>query len=214
MSAGSGTARDDLPERFPGFHVLDQAPHWDDATRAVVEARTGGREEIRFFDTREEGTATALFDLLLDQDPQHRLVPVTAMVDARLADGQTDGWHYDCLPEDGEAWRTSLAALDDEAQERHQRAFAACDDSAKREILESVRAGDGLWRGLDRAYLWSLWTRYACTAFYSHPAAWDQIGFAGPAFPRGYKNLGVDRREPFEVADTRPDEMPQVQAQR
>ncbi|MDM4723605.1 hypothetical protein QTQ03_30055 [Micromonospora sp. WMMA1363] len=54
----------------------------------------------------------------------------------------------------------------------------------------------------------SLWTRYACTAFYAHPDAWSEMGFPGPAYPRGYKNTGVDRREPFEVVDTRPDEEP------
>ena len=78
----------------------------------------------------------------------------------------------------------------------------------RRDVLEAVHTGDGDWHGLHRGQVWSLWTRYACTAFYSHPAAWDEIGFAGPAFPRGYKNLGVDRREPFEVADSRPEQMP------
>jgi hypothetical protein len=52
--------------------------------------------------------------------------------------------------------------------------------------------------------VWSLWTRYACTAFYSHPSAWEEIGFPGPAYPRGYKNAGVDSLEPYEVRDARP----------
>ena len=56
--------------------------------------------------------------------------------------------------------------------------------------------------------MWSLWTRYACTAFYSHPAAWDEIGFAGPAYPRGYKNIGIDKLEPFEVRDADPGDDP------
>jgi hypothetical protein len=60
------------------------------------------------------------------------------------------------------------------------------------------------WHGLPAGHVWSLWTRYACTALYAHPAAWDEIGFPGPAYPRGYKNLGVDAREPFEVRDARP----------
>ena len=34
------------------------------------------------------------------------------------------------------------------------------------------------------------------------------MGFPGPAYPRGYKNLGVGRLEPFEVADRRPAEDP------
>ena len=40
--------------------------------------------------------------------------------------------------------------------------------------------------------------RYACAAFYSHPWAWNEIGFGGPAYPRGYANLGLDRREHWE----------------
>ena len=60
------------------------------------------------------------------------------------------------------------------------------------------------WHGLNAAHVWSLWTRYACTAFYAHPSAWNEIGFPGPAYPRGYKHAGVDAREPFEVADAHP----------
>ena len=56
--------------------------------------------------------------------------------------------------------------------------------------------------------MWSLWTRYACTAFYAHPFAWAEIGFSGPAYPRGYKNAGVGKLEPFEVADARDSENP------
>jgi hypothetical protein len=58
------------------------------------------------------------------------------------------------------------------------------------------------WHGMPATHVWNLWLRYACTAFYSHPAAWNEIGFGGPAYPRGYKNIGVGRREPWEVEDS------------
>jgi hypothetical protein len=64
------------------------------------------------------------------------------------------------------------------------------------------------WHGLPAAHVWSLWTRYACTAFYAHPFAWAEIGFPGPAYPRGYKNAGVGKLEPFEVGDAHPSEDP------
>ena len=36
-------------------------------------------------------------------------------------------------------------------------------------------------------------------AFYSHPWAWNEIGFGGPAYPRGYMRLGpLAVREPRE----------------
>ncbi|HLI25128.1 MAG TPA: hypothetical protein VKU91_09240, partial [Acidimicrobiales bacterium] len=34
-----------------------------------------------------------------------------------------------------------------------------------------------------------------------HPWAWNEMGFGGPAYPRGYKALGIDQRERWEVAD-------------
>ncbi len=72
-------------------------------------------------------------------------------------------------------------------------------------MIQAVQdLGSDPWHGLIAAHVWSLWTRYACTAFYAHPVAWNEIGFPGPAYPRGYKNPGVDAREPFEVADVRP----------
>ena len=49
------------------------------------------------------------------------------------------------------------------------------------------------WHGFDAKHVWSLWTRYACAAFYSHPWAWNEIGFGGPAYPRG---LQEHRRRP------------------
>jgi hypothetical protein len=32
--------------------------------------------------------------------------------------------------------------------------------------------------------------RYVVQAFYSHPWAWNEIGFGGPAYPRGYSRFG------------------------
>jgi hypothetical protein len=57
------------------------------------------------------------------------------------------------------------------------------------------------WHGRAAEHVWSLWTRYACTAFYSHPWAWNEIGFPGPAYPRGYLNPGVNARERWEARD-------------
>jgi Gluconate 2-dehydrogenase subunit 3 len=132
-------------------------------------------------------------------------VPLTAMIDARLAEAQTDGWRYADMPEDGQAWRDTLAGLDADAQAKHGTPFARCDPADQAALIQAVQdTGSGTWHGLPAARVWSLWTRYACTAFYAHPWAWNEIGFPGPAYPRGYKNLGTGKREPFEVADTQP----------
>lgn len=205
MSRPYGGGRDG---RFPGFDTVAQRDHWDAVTAGVVLARLGPAPDIRYFTPAEEAVATSLCDRLLAQEEGARL-PIVNLIDARLAESETDGWRYEDMPEDGQAWRDSLAGLDADATTRFGAGFAACSAEQQDALIQAVQSLAGeCWHGLPAAHVWSLWTRYACTAFYSHPDAWSEIGFPGPAYPRGYKNRGLDAREPFEVSDARPDDDP------
>ena len=197
--------------RFPGFEALSQAPHWDQVTASVVAARIGPPPALEFFTEREAPCARALLHLLTGQEEQdgEPAVPVCEMVDSRLAAGETDGWRYADMPEDGQAWRDTLSYLDADAARRCGTSFADAPGTDQAALVQAVQDLDSAdWHGLPAARVWSLWTRYACTAFYAHPFAWTEIGFPGPAYPRGYKNTGVGRLEPFEVRDARPAEDP------
>jgi hypothetical protein len=190
--------------RFPGFDAAAQARHWDPVTAGVVLARLAMPPDIRFFTPAEEAVATALCDQLLGQagDP---LVPLVNLIDARLAEAQTDGWRYADMPEDGQAWRDTLGYLDADARARCGTSFAEAAEEDRHRLIKAVQERSGQdWHGLPAKHVWSLWTRYACTALYAHPDAWAEIGFPGPAYPRGYKNIGVDKLEPYEVRDADP----------
>lgn len=195
----------DAASRFPGFDVLGQRAYWDAATDAVLARRQAVTGPQGFFSAPERRTATVLLTRLLDLAPDDP-VPVVALVESRLATGSTDGWRYADLPDDGPAWHASLAALDRAARVRCGEPFDRCPATVADALICEVRdAGSRNWQGLPGAHLWSLWTRYACTAYYSHPLAWQEIGWPGPAYPRGYKNTHIDGREPFEVKDISPD---------
>jgi gluconate 2-dehydrogenase subunit 3-like protein len=189
--------------RFPDFDVLDQVHLWDDVTAGAVLARLTLPNMLSFFTPHEVGVAQPMLDLLLGQDREPR-VPVLPLIDARLSIGETDGWHYDDLPEDGQAWRDTLGHLDADARTRHGAGFDAlsCADQARLlQDVQDIASSGERWHDLPAKRVWSLWTRYACAAFYSHPWAWNEIGFSGPAYPRGYLNPGINAREKWEVAD-------------
>jgi Gluconate 2-dehydrogenase subunit 3 len=169
--------------RFDGFDVLSEVDRWDDVTAGVVLSRLDPPPDYSFFTPAEQATADVL-----------------RLVDQRLALDMTDGWFYEDMPEDADAWRVTLAALDDEAQQKHQAPFHVLDRAEQAALLQAVADAE-VWHGLNGGHVWSLWTRYACAAFYSHPWAWNEMGFDGPAYPRGYKNIGVGRRERRETPD-------------
>jgi hypothetical protein len=183
---------------------MDEVQRWDPVTTRVVLARLAPGTTLTFFTAAEAAVAQPLVDLLLAQDREPR-IPVLALIDARLAAGETDGWHHDDMPVDGDGWRQTLAHLDTDSETAHRSRFADLPARQQAPLVQAVYDADR-WHGLPAKQVWSLWTRYACTAFYSHPWAWNEIGFGGPAYPRGYKNLRVDGRERWEVPDHDPDD--------
>jgi hypothetical protein len=168
-------------------------------TAGVVLARLDPGPACSFFTDAERPIADALFDQLLYQFDEPK-VPVLVLVDQRLALGQTDGWHYEDLPEDAAAWRLTLRALDEDAAATFNAPFSQLTREQQGALLQGVQVSDR-WMDLPAKHVWSLWTRYASTAFYSHPWAWNEIGFGGPSYPRGYGALGNGQREHWEVAD-------------
>jgi hypothetical protein len=172
--------------RYPDYDVLENARHWDPVTREAILARVHDIPPLTFFTPEEAKALRPFLDVALAQDDEPR-IPVLELVDARLARGDGDGYRYDDMPEDGETWRRLARRLDDDG-------FARLDD--KEAYVKALHDSGS------RA--WSVVMRYALTAFYSHPWAWNEIGFGGPAYPRGYMRMGVgDRvgREPHEGAE-------------
>lgn len=186
--------------RYPDYDVFDAMDTWDEATRKVVLARLDPPGPFRFFTVAEQPPLRAFCDTVLAQDDEPR-VPVAEMVDAKLADGRLDGYRYADMPDDRDTWRLVLAGLDDAARRKYGCAFAECPAGDREDLVgrfAAGRIGDGPWARLNVSRAWSVVMRAALAAFYSHPWAWNEIGFGGPAYPRGFMRLGGDGREPFE----------------
>jgi hypothetical protein len=180
--------------RYPDFDVLTQARHWDEATRKVVLDRVENVPPIRFFTGDEVPTLRAFCDTVLAQDSEPR-IPVLEMVDARLFEGKRDGYRYAGMPDDGEVWRLVARGLDQAAG----RSFAHTTAQERLDICGAMSRGELDWDFLDCRKAWKVCMRIAMGCFYSHPWAWNEIGFPGPAYPRGYSRLGIGLSESWEA---------------
>jgi Gluconate 2-dehydrogenase subunit 3 len=188
--------------RYPDFNVLDEADHWDEATRRVVFERIENVPPIRFFTSEEAATLGAFCDLLLAQDREPK-IPVLNMVDAKLFSGELDGFRYEDLPDDRETWRRVAAGLDAAALQHGAIDFTGASQDIQERVVQAFSEGTlhgRVWDELPPSRAWKVVTRGALSAFYSHPWAWNEIGFGGPAYPRGYGRLGVGQRESWEGA--------------
>lgn len=187
--------------RYPDYDVLAEARHWDEATRRVVLGRVQRIPPIRFFDEREAETLGAFCDVVLAQDGPPR-IPVLAIVDEKLSAGRGEGYRHADMPPDGQTWRQvarmlDAAAVAGDSTGSRAGSFAALELDAQQRVVARFAAGELEWR-IPVSKAWGVVMRDALAAFYSHPWAWSEIGFGGPAYPRGYARLGPGRREHWE----------------
>jgi hypothetical protein len=186
--------------RYPHYDVLEHAGHWDEATRAAVLPRVESPPPIRFFSIAEAASLRAFCDTVTAQDHEPR-IPVLELVDEKLHAGRLEGYRYANMPDDRDTWRLAARGLDEAARTRGAPSFAAAGEPARRAICHAFEAGEldgGAWEELDVQRAWSVLLRDTLSAFYSHPWAWNEIGFGGPAYPHGYSRLGAGLSETWE----------------
>ena len=191
--------------RYPDFDVLDPSivSLWDGVTReTVLERLKVGARTLQFFRPEEDATVRAFCDTVTAQDGEPR-VPVVEMLDKKYTEGLLDGYQYDDMPDDRDAWRMVLQGLNETAQTRYGKSFAECDVTARNAICGDFHRATlqgGSWDRLSVKHAWQMCTRAILAEFYSHPWAWNEIGFGGPAYPRGWMRFGeLGVREPFET---------------
>ncbi len=102
------------PGYYPGFSTLSQKRYWDAATRHVVEERVSRQKPIRFFTPEEARTMEAVVDRILPQDDRtdERRIPILPGIDERCIEDRLDGYRFEDMPPDQEAYRIGLRAFE------------------------------------------------------------------------------------------------------
>jgi hypothetical protein len=194
---------------YPHYDVLDKwnSPSFDDTTRRVLEGRMRTLPARRFFTEDEWRLMEALVARLVPQPDRSEPIPVVPWVDEQLFTGRGEGFRHENMPQQQEAWRLGLAAIDGEAQCQYARCFVELGSDQQDRLLQAIASEQvehALWSRVpaERFFIHVL-LKTVAGIYYSHPAAWSEIGFGGPASPRGYVRLGFDERDAWEAKEVR-----------
>ena len=205
---------DETPFRtpYPSYQVLDK---WDtvsfnEATRRVVAHRLEKVPARRFLDADRYALLRAVVDDLLPQPERSEAerIPVEAFIDEMLQADRGSGTRYADTPPQREAWRRGLDGIEHEAKRRHGRGFRDLALADRHALLQAIDNGDvdaDAWSGVQpKRFFRSVLLKEAVKIYYAHPSAWNEMGFGGPAAPRGYVRLGPNEVDPWEAAQERP----------
>jgi NAD(P)-dependent dehydrogenase (short-subunit alcohol dehydrogenase family)/pimeloyl-ACP methyl ester carboxylesterase len=142
--------------------------------------------------------------------PRRAAARVAAAIDARLADDEGDGWRYDDMPPDREAYRRGLQGLDETARAMAGADFILLDPEEQDRVLSAMQRGDApgdVWRTLNAARFFEELSAESAALYFSEAEGQDEIGYVGFADAHGWSAIGLDAwapgepRPPFTDAD-------------
>jgi hypothetical protein len=200
--------------RYPGYDVLAKrgSPDWDAPTREVVRRRLEDVPAIRFFTEEEARTLEAVAECIVPQADRGitERIPIVPWLDDKLAEDRRDGYRYETLPPQREAWRLGLAGIDQAAALMFGGGLAAIPPASRAEVLRRVEAGDppgAAWRALEaRRFFRDVLLISIVKTYYAHPTAWNEVGYNGPSSPRGHVRKRTGRVDPWEAREAEDDD--------
>jgi len=165
----------------PALDRLLNSPQLTGATRAALQARVRQRPAApQFFSAAEFALLEQVGVCLVPHDPQ--VLPLAVRIDARLQRGDSDGWRYDGLPPDGQAYRQLLASLPAD--------FRTTDDAGRHAALTQAQH--------DHPQIFEELLAELTESFYADPRNQLNIGYVGFADARGWTATGLDQLDPHE----------------
>ena len=169
-----------------------------DPTRNVLTDRLNAPlHQPTFFSPDEFTLLEAVCDRLVPQEAAER-IDMAGAIDKRLTEGGSDGWRYDDMPPDGDAYRLGLHGIAESAQVMFGDLFQNLSGEQQDKVLASIQTMDApgeSWRTLPADHFFEELLTEVSEAYYSHPLAQAEIRYVGMADAPGWQRIGLNELE-------------------
>jgi hypothetical protein len=111
-----------------------------------------------------------------DDRAEARTIPILPGIDERLYRNSLNGFRYEDMPPDREAYKFGIRAIEEMAQSRFNQSFSQLTVHRQELILKSLHDGKPvpdhpIWKRMPVHRFWALLMEDCVTAYYSHPWA-------------------------------------------
>lgn len=174
--------------------------HVSAATRAALLTRLDApaNYQPQFFAPEAFALLEAVAARLLPQPERETPIPLAPAIDQRLAEGRADGWRYDVLPPDREAFRLGLGGIQEAAQELFRTGFLQLTTEQRDVVMKALADGQPpgtTWQQLDAGRFFEEFLAELTEAYYAHPLAQEEIGYVGMADLPAWTKIGLNESE-------------------
>lgn len=183
---------------YPDFDVMAESAHWDENTRHLVESRLKRPGMPKFFSPIEFNLLKAAMGRLVDETDDEILGRVAGHIDEHLANEWGQGFHKVGVPAENQLFRDGLDWLEATGVQLYQRSFLQLNPWEMDDVLGKIQRGEVMWTNIPPREFFQKLLFTTVDFFFSQPDIWSEIGYGGPAYPRGYYRIEYGLKDPWE----------------
>jgi len=186
---------------YPNYDVMSLQEEWDAHTREVVKKRLGPFQ-FTLLSPWEQEMLKVIAGHMAYEERGEILEWVAFHVDDSLVKPYGEAQRQPGTPPQKLLIRNGLKALDLWAKKRYAKVFLELEGKEQLAILCSLQQGHleeiKSWDSSLQKELFKKLLGLVVEAYYSHPVIWSEIGYGGPAYPRGYVRVELGLLDPWE----------------
>ncbi|MEJ6951606.1 gluconate 2-dehydrogenase subunit 3 family protein [Natronospora cellulosivora (SeqCode)] len=188
---------------YPDFDVLNSIKEWDPTTADVVLKRLGPFPPLKFLRGEEEMRLRVIAKHLVYDTRDDIFNWVIHFIDNRLNEGIGEYQREPDAPSEDILVREGLIAIDNLSYKIHQKDFLNIGIKDQFKILSDLQVGKAAsipdWSKIPQKQLFDKLLILTVSGYYSHPTVWSEMGYGGPAYPRGYYRIEFGLTDPWEA---------------
>lgn len=193
----------DIKSHYPDYNVMDSIKEWDEHTREIVLKRLGPFPEKRFLEEQEVRKFRLIIRHLTYDDRDEIFDWILYYIDQRLHSEIGEFQRKLKTPPEKVLIREGLKALDKLSVTLYNKAFNDADIKEQFEMLASIQLEKAVpiteWGTIPQRDLFNKLLDMIISSYYSHPTIWSEMGYGGPAYPRGYYRIELGWTDPWEA---------------
>jgi hypothetical protein len=190
---------------YPNFNVMDEENEWDSHTRGIVKKRTDKQSfsSLQYLTEPEANTLFQLCAILLDDNRESIIYYVVHHFDTTLAASIGESQRKTGVPKQSDLIRNGLDLLNKACAQAYGSTFDILKEESQKEVVGNLMQENFplQYKQLSipvKDFIQKIQSE-ATAAYYSHPEIWSEIGYAGPAYPRGYVRTEFGLTDPWEA---------------
>ncbi|MDD9270530.1 gluconate 2-dehydrogenase subunit 3 family protein [Paenibacillus sp. GCM10023248] len=192
---------------YPSFDVMDEQDAWDDHTQSIVTSRLNSEITFHFLTEPETKLLRRICSILVNDQRADVLDYILVHIDQTLHQSPGESQRKVGVPHASELVRSGLGAIEQGARLTYDAAYTELDTQEQIQYLQSISASmaepQHIWSPIPQKELFKKLMNLTIESYCSHPNVWSEIGYAGPAYPRGYVRTEIGQLDPWEAKPQR-----------